>query len=263
MKSKIGGDRPRCLTAAGVLLLVCVIAGCADDGPIAVGRDWPQATYYTVVVRPADTIPSLADRYDVAPVAVAELNHLALHTRLDAGKVLRIPAARRATQDAVLADALGRTTRSYSPPMHAPSPTTHAAAATVVSSGHSELFAWPVEGQVVSPFGSTGDGKRNDGINIAAELGQPIRAAAAGTVTYAGNELKSYGNLILITHANGYVTAYAHAQSIAVTRGDRVGQGQVIGTAGTTGGVDRPQLHFEIRHGVKPIDPRLLLAASR
>ena len=85
--------------------------------------------------------------------------------------------------------------------------------------------------------------------------------AARGTVRYAG-ALRGYGNLILITHPNGYVTAYAHAENITVARGDEVGRGQVIGTAGKTGGVDRPQLHFEIRHGVTPIDPRLLLAAN-
>jgi murein DD-endopeptidase MepM/ murein hydrolase activator NlpD len=102
---------------------------------------------------------------------------------------------------------------------------------------------------------------RNEGINIAAELGAPFRAAADGTVSYVGL-LRGYGNLILITHAHGYVTAYAHAENVAVARGEEVGKGQVIGTAGASGGVDRPQLHFEIRRGVKPVDPNLLLAAN-
>ncbi|HEY1962650.1 MAG TPA: M23 family metallopeptidase [Rhizomicrobium sp.] len=124
-------------------------------------------------------------------------------------------------------------------------------------------FAWPVEGKIIAAFGRVGDGQRNDGINIAANLGEPIHAAAAGTVTYAGNELKDYGNLVLIKHDNGYVTAYAHAESITVTRGDKVGQGQVIGYAGKTGDVSTPQLHFEIRQGVKPVDPKPLLLTSR
>ena len=119
-----------------------------------------------------------------------------------------------------------------------------------------------MDGSIISGFGRHGAGERNDGINIAAELGEPIHAAASGTVTYAGN-LKDYGNLILIAHADGYTTAYAHADSISVERGDHVEKGQVIGTAGETGGVDRPQLHFEIRHFVKPVDPGLLLVASR
>ena len=114
---------------------------------------------------------------------------------------------------------------------------------------------------MISSFGLASDGERNDGINIAAMLGAPIHAAASGTVTYAGDGLKDYGTLILIAHPGGYVTAYAHAQNISVARGDRVEKGQVIGTAGETGGVDRPQLHFEIREGLKPLNPVRLLAA--
>ena len=124
-------------------------------------------------------------------------------------------------------------------------------------------FRWPMEGRIIAAFGKADDGQRNDGINIAANLGEPIHAAAGGTVTYAGNELKDYGNLVLIKHDNGYVTAYAHAESITVSRGDRVKRGQVIGYAGKTGDVSTPQLHFEIRQGVKPVDPRPLLLASR
>lgn len=124
------------------------------------------------------------------------------------------------------------------------------------------LFRWPVNGKIISQFGSGNDGQRNDGINIAATMGQPIRAAASGKVTYAGDELKGYGNLVLMKHANGYVTAYAHAEKIVVGRGDYVSKGQVIGYAGDTGDVRVPQLHFEIRHGVRPVDPRPLLVAS-
>ena len=124
-------------------------------------------------------------------------------------------------------------------------------------------FVWPVQGRVIEAFGRGSDGERNDGINIATEEGAPIRAAAAGTVTYAGNELKGYGNLILIKHRNGYVTAYAHARSVRVTRDEIVEKGQIIGTAGATGDVDRPQLHFEIRRGVQPVDPARFLVADR
>ena len=122
-------------------------------------------------------------------------------------------------------------------------------------------FAWPVQGKVISRFGAESDGARNDGINIAAEAGAPIHAAAAGTVTYAGDELKAYGNLVLIRHADGYVTAYAHAQRLVVAKGDTVSKGQIIGYAGSTGDVDSPQVHFEIRHGTQPLDPGALLVA--
>ena len=133
---------------------------------------------------------------------------------------------------------------------------------TVAVSGD-QRFVWPVNGRIISNFGTTSDGERNDGINIAATLGEPIRAAATGTVSYAGNELRGYGNLVLIRHDDGYVTAYAHAESITVTRGDRVLKGQVIGYAGDTGDVVRPQLHFEIRRGIEPVDPAPLLVAFR
>jgi len=122
-------------------------------------------------------------------------------------------------------------------------------------------FGWPVQGKVIANFGAGSDGARNDGINIAAALGTPIHAAAAGTVTYAGDELKAYGNLVLIKHTDGYVTAYAHAQRLTVAKGDSVSKGQVIGYSGATGDVDSPQLHFEIRHDTQPVDPNALLVA--
>jgi hypothetical protein len=127
----------------------------------------------------------------------------------------------------------------------------------------SEKFIWPVQGRIIEGFGHDRSGERNDGINIAAADGTPIRAAASGTVTYTGNELKGYGNLVLIKHSGGYVTAYAHAGSIKVGRGDVVAKGQIIGTTGATGDVDRPQLHFEIRKGVQAVDPEHYLVSDR
>jgi murein DD-endopeptidase MepM/ murein hydrolase activator NlpD len=123
-------------------------------------------------------------------------------------------------------------------------------------------FQWPIAGRIVLEFGAGEGGERNDGINIAAAPGEPIRAAASGTVSYVGNELKGYGNLILIRHDGNYITAYAHAQAFTVGRGDVVGAGQVIGYVGSTGDVSSPQLHFEIRDGVRPVDPRAYLPKS-
>jgi murein DD-endopeptidase MepM/ murein hydrolase activator NlpD len=122
-------------------------------------------------------------------------------------------------------------------------------------------FAWPVSGPVISEFGTDRNGERNDGINISAPMDTPIHAAASGTVTYSGDELKAYGNLILIRHEDGYVTAYAHADKILVNRGQAVTKGQVIGYSGSTGDVTSPQLHFEIRRDTKPVDPKPLLVA--
>jgi murein DD-endopeptidase MepM/ murein hydrolase activator NlpD len=123
-------------------------------------------------------------------------------------------------------------------------------------------FAWPVSGRVISDFGATANGGKNDGINIAAAMNTPIHASASGTVTYAGNELKDYGNLLLVKHAGGYTTAYAHADRMVVSKGDFVARGQVIGYVGQTGDVAVPQLHFEIRSATTPVNPHSYLSAA-
>jgi murein DD-endopeptidase MepM/ murein hydrolase activator NlpD len=102
-------------------------------------------------------------------------------------------------------------------------------------------------------------GQQNDGINISVPENTPVKAAEDGIVAYAGNELKGYGNLVLVRHPNGYVTAYAHAKELLVKRGDQVKRGQVIARSGQTGNVNTPQLHFEIRKGSSPLDPTRFL----
>ncbi|HUB96479.1 MAG TPA: LysM peptidoglycan-binding domain-containing M23 family metallopeptidase [Stellaceae bacterium] len=124
------------------------------------------------------------------------------------------------------------------------------------------VFIWPVHGHVLASFGESAQGTHNDGIDIAAPEGTPVLAAAAGEVAYAGNELKGYGNLILVKHDNGFVTAYAHNASLLVKRGDRVARGQPIAKVGATGAVDQPQLHFEIRRGTRALDPSDYLPAQ-
>jgi len=128
--------------------------------------------------------------------------------------------------------------------------------------GDAPTFVWPVSGRVISDFGATANGGKNDGINIAAAWGTPIRASAAGTVTYAGSELKNYGNLVLVKHSGGYTTAYAHAERLVVAKGDFVARGQVIGYAGQTGDVSTPQVHFEIRSATTPVNPRSYLSSN-
>lgn len=120
-------------------------------------------------------------------------------------------------------------------------------------------FVWPVQGKVIGAFGSSNEGLKNDGINIAAPSGAPVVAAADGTIAYAGNELRGFGNMILIRHDGGYVTAYAHNASLLVKKGDKVKRGQTIARVGQTGAVFGPQLHFEIRKGTQPVDPMSFL----
>jgi murein DD-endopeptidase MepM/ murein hydrolase activator NlpD len=115
---------------------------------------------------------------------------------------------------------------------------------------------------VIAGFGSKPNGTQNDGINLAVPEGTPIKAADDGVVAYAGNELKGYGNLVLIRHSNGFVSAYAHASELMVKRGDTIKRGQVIAHAGQTGSVTSPQLHFEIRKGSTPVDPAQYLGGA-
>jgi murein DD-endopeptidase MepM/ murein hydrolase activator NlpD len=114
---------------------------------------------------------------------------------------------------------------------------------------------------VIKEFG-TANGERNDGINLAVPEGTSVKAAEDGEVIYSGNELKGYGNLVLVRHVDGWVTAYAHASELLVNRGDKVTRGQIIARAGATGGVAQPQLHFEIRKGQRPVDPKQFLASN-
>lgn len=128
--------------------------------------------------------------------------------------------------------------------------------------GNLASFRWPVQGRVIAGFGSKPNGTQNDGINIAVPEGTQVKAADDGVVAYAGNELKGYGNLVLVRHANGYVSAYANASELLVKRGDTIRRGQVIALSGQTGNVTSPQLHFEIRKGSTPVDPTKYLASN-
>ncbi len=151
----------------------------------------------------------------------------------------------------------GRDSASASAPQREAAPSVQQASAPQPQASQTNVaadgldFRWPARGRVIAGFGTGG----NEGINIALPEGTPVRAAEGGSVAYAGSELKGYGNLILIRHEDGYVSAYAHNRDLLVTRGDTVRRGQVISNSGRTGNVNAPQLHFEIRRGSDPIDP--------
>ena len=123
-------------------------------------------------------------------------------------------------------------------------------------------YVWPVHGTLLSEFGTTGKGQHNDGINIAVPKGTPVLAAQDGVVAYAGNELRGFGNLLLVKHADGWMTAYAHNDVLLVKRGDTVRRGQQIAKSGDSGGVAQPQVHFEVRHGTRAVDPMTFLGGK-
>lgn len=145
------------------------------------------------------------------------------------------------------------------PPVYARAPSGSVSAPSVPAAPPARSgsnFLWPVRGEVVAEFGPLpGKGQHNDGINIAAAKGTPVKAAENGVVAYVGNELKGFGNLLLVKHADNWMTAYAHNDQLMVRRGDQVRRGQTIATVGASGSVASPQLHFEIRRGTEAVNP--------
>jgi murein DD-endopeptidase MepM/ murein hydrolase activator NlpD len=129
-------------------------------------------------------------------------------------------------------------------------------------SANGTSFRWPVRGRIISGFGAKPNGEKNDGINLAVPEGTAVKAAEAGTVIYAGNELEGYGKLVLIRHADDWVSAYAHNSNVSVKKGDTIRRGQTIATAGMTGSVSSPQVHFELRKKAKPVNPLDYLAGA-
>ena len=119
-----------------------------------------------------------------------------------------------------------------------------------------------MRGRVLAGYGAGAGGRHNDGINIAAPQGAPVKAVEGGVVAYAGNELRGYGNLVLVKHPDGFISAYAHCEELLVKRGDKVARGEVIAKVGATGGVGEPQLHFELRRGERAVDPREFLTLA-
>jgi murein DD-endopeptidase MepM/ murein hydrolase activator NlpD len=221
------------------------------------------------VVAPGETLNSIARLYNKPVMVLAKANNLAPDTMVRVGQHITIPEMReqprlaQATPAPAPAAAPTGSIASADAPSAAriaePAAVAPVAADNSVKAaepaGNLPGFRWPVRGRVIAAFGPKPNGLQNDGINLAVPEGTPIKASDDGVVAYAGSELKGYGNLVLVRHANGFVTAYAHTSDILVKRGEAVKRGQVIAHSGQTGNVTSPQLHFEIRKGATPVDP--------
>ncbi|MFZ1415426.1 MAG: LysM peptidoglycan-binding domain-containing M23 family metallopeptidase [Defluviicoccus sp.] len=229
------------------------------------------------VVRQGETLPAIARRYGLDPTVLAAENGLTQPYTVRKGQRLRLPAAaptgsaaaptygpapgpavRNAPAVAAARPAVetgAEETEAWAAEQQtaAAMPSSPALPPAPSESGHG--FIWPVRGKVISAFGPKGKGLHNDGINIAARKGTAVRAVENGVVAYVGNELRAFGNLVLIKHRGGWVSTYAHAEEILVARGDRVKKGQTIARVGNSGNAREPQLHFELRRGKTAVDP--------
>ena len=235
-------------------------------------------------VASGDTLYSISRRYGVSVSAIAGANGLSDHA-IRVGQSLVIPGTgsrparreeprrmvsidrpapkRSARPTATLKPASALiATASVQQPKPAPVRKAKSAEAPSVAprAATSDTFAWPVRGTIVAGFGTRTAAGRNDGIDIAVPIGTPVRAIADGKVLYSGSEIEGFGNLILVRHANSWVSAYANSSSNLVKRGDKVRAGQTIAKSGKTGDAPRPQLHFELRRNSQPVDPTRHLA---
>jgi murein DD-endopeptidase MepM/ murein hydrolase activator NlpD len=281
-----GYKGPRALSPGQQLIIprqaTAAIAAPALAAPVSKPVAVASAPASVHFVNHGDTLLSIARQHHVPLAELARANNLDTSAKLKLGMKLNVPGAKTAaavpaaaapvavaaaqpaaalapppvTKVAALGPAPQQTARlaQSAPTADEPaveSPVKAAADAT----GALPTFRWPVRGKVITAYGAKTNGKANDGINLAVPEGTPVKAAEDGVVAYSGNELKGYGNLVLVRHANGYVTAYAHASELMVKRGDTIKRGQVIAKSGQSGEVGSPQLHFEIRKGSTPVDP--------
>lgn len=218
----------------------------------------PAKTYHTIAK--GDTLYSISRKYGTDIQTLAANNGLEAPYTLIVGQRLAIGGSstqstnytNKPTYSAPKSTTAQRTNSKTSNSVATKSTTTKN---TTVSKYRKTKFAWPVRGTVISKYGAIGKGRANNGINIKAVEGTAVKAADKGTIAYAGNELKGYGNLILVRHDDGWITAYAHNSKLLVKKGQRVAKNEKIATVGKTGGVNAPQLHFEIRAGKNPVNP--------
>jgi len=219
-----------------------------------------------ISVSQGDTLYSLSRKYSIPVNDLAVLNNLTPPFSLSVGQKIKVPNLMEANQYVQPKEMYG--TLSSDKQM-VQANTNNAVVSTektkissdptkklpAITSRSSSKFSWPVRGKVLSSYGAKTGGLFNDGINISASKGTAVKAAENGVVAYAGNEVKGMGNLVIIQHAEGWMTVYAHMDSMSVRRGTKVSVGQSIGTVGSTGKVDSSQLHFEIRKGTKAYNP--------
>ena len=196
----------------------------------------PQANYHEVVS--GDSLYNVSRAYGMNINDLIAINHLKEPYTIKVGDKLKIPNSANKKPS--------KSNTTYQKPQ------------TTTNYGDNN-FIWPIKGTIVSKFGHKSGGLYNDGINIKAVNNEPVKATKDGVVAYVGNELRGYGNLIIVKHPGNWISAYAHLNELKVKRGDKVTKGAIIATTGATGNVDHPQLYFGIRKGREAVNPEKYL----
>ncbi len=267
-----------------------VVPAALSPAPAPVATQVGPTQVATHVVMSGDTVFSIARRYKVDMAALVRLNAISASYAISPGQRLLLPghAGSTTATTAVAGLPTVNTTKLSSAAATATPAQQPVAQATAVAWTASsqpaiamvpppevigpipkappragDKFLWPVDGKLLLKFGPKPGGLHNDGINIAAPRGSPVLAADNGVVAYVGNELRGFGNLLLIKHDGDWMTAYAHNEAILVGRGAKVTRGQTVARVGDSGSVVTPQLHFEIRRGIRAVDPAKQLDPRR
>lgn len=224
------------------------------------------------VVKDKDTVDGIAQRYGVTTQSIVDANQLKPPYPLKAAQTLKVPGAKyvappEPTETAAAPAGAGGSVKQENlpapgqgepqrtrPAAGEPTPLSPPGQSVTVPATPPPRFEWPVQGRVVASYGTAAGGQKNDGIDIQADKGATVKAADSGTVVYSGNEVRGMGNLLLVSHNGGYITAYANNESLLVNKGDAVKKGQAIAKVGADS-----KLHFEVRQGNKTIDPMTVL----
>lgn len=202
------------------------------------------------IVKRGDTLYGIAKQYNISVNSLVALNNISAPYLISQNQKLILPSSVTTVQSSKYGNnsasgKKGGNSGKYS--------------SSSGSKWKKNRFIWPVRGKVISKFGPKEGGRYNDGINIAASKGDLVVSAEDGTVAYVGNELKGYGNLIIVKHAGGWISAYAHCSEILVARGQKVNKNQAIAKIGVSGNVSKPQLYFGLRKGRKALNPESYL----
>ena len=196
----------------------------------------------THVVQSGENLTFISRDYNISLSELANVNNVARNYKVRTGEILVLPFNAETESSAAPTNIVKKTKKKIS--------------SAVKKISKKTSFIWPVEnGQVIQKFGPKSNGTHNDGVNIKAPLGTPIKVTASGKVVYVGSELRGYGNLIIIKHSNNWLTAYAHSDETFVSKNQNVSQGETIATIGSTGTASFPQLHFSLRKGRKAVNP--------